>query len=42
MKVISVVGERLQFIEVTPLCRALTAADYEEVLVHTGQHYDQT
>jgi UDP-N-acetylglucosamine 2-epimerase len=41
MKVLSVVGARPQFIKAAPLCRALAVAGHEEVLVHTGQHYDQ-
>ena len=39
MKVISVVGARPQFIKAAPVCRALRAG-HEEVLVHSGQHYD--
>lgn len=39
MKVISVVGARPQFIKAAPVCRALRAA-HEEILVHSGQHYD--
>lgn len=40
MKVVSVVGARPQFIKAAPVCRALRAAGAEEILVHTGQHYD--
>jgi UDP-GlcNAc3NAcA epimerase len=39
MKVVSVVGNRPQFIKAAPLSRALASAG-EHVLVHTGQHYD--
>jgi len=39
MKVVSVVGARPQFIKAAPLCRALRS-HHEEVLVHSGQHYD--
>jgi UDP-N-acetylglucosamine 2-epimerase (non-hydrolysing) len=39
MKVLTVVGARPQFIKAFPVSRALRA-DHEEVLVHTGQHYD--
>ncbi|NIA24093.1 MAG: UDP-N-acetylglucosamine 2-epimerase (non-hydrolyzing) [Gammaproteobacteria bacterium] len=40
MKIVSVVGARPQFIKAGPVSRALTAAGAEEILVHTGQHYD--
>jgi UDP-N-acetylglucosamine 2-epimerase len=40
MKVLSIVGARPQFIKATPVGRALAAAGIEEVLLHTGQHYD--
>jgi UDP-N-acetylglucosamine 2-epimerase (non-hydrolysing) len=40
MKVLTVVGARPQFIKSFPMTRALQP-DHEEVLVHTGQHYDQ-
>jgi UDP-GlcNAc3NAcA epimerase len=39
MKVVSVVGNRPQFIKAAPLAAAL-AAVADHVLVHTGQHYD--
>lgn len=39
MKVISVVGARPQFIKAAAVCRALRA-NHEEILVHSGQHYD--
>lgn len=39
MKVVSVVGARPQFIKASPVCRALRR-DHEEILVHSGQHYD--
>jgi UDP-GlcNAc3NAcA epimerase len=40
VKVLSVVGNRPQFIKSAPLSVALLAAGIEEVVVHTGQHYD--
>jgi UDP-N-acetylglucosamine 2-epimerase len=40
MRVLSVVGNRPQFIKSAPLSVALGDAGIEEVVVHTGQHYD--
>jgi UDP-N-acetylglucosamine 2-epimerase len=40
MKVVTVVGARPQFIKAAPVGRALRDAGCLEVLVHTGQHYD--
>ena len=41
MKVVSVVGNRPQFIKSAPLSLALRDAGIEETVVHTGQHYDR-
>jgi UDP-GlcNAc3NAcA epimerase len=41
MKVLSVVGNRPQFIKSGPLSVALREAGVEEVVLHTGQHYDR-
>src|SRR5438067_111663 len=41
MRVLSVVGNRPQFIKSGPLSVALREAGIDEVVVHTGQHYDR-
>jgi UDP-N-acetylglucosamine 2-epimerase len=38
--VLTVVGARPQFIKAAPVCFALREAGIREILVHTGQHYD--
>jgi UDP-N-acetylglucosamine 2-epimerase len=41
MRVLSVVGNRPQFIKSAPLSVALRGRGIDEVLLHTGQHYDR-
>ena len=40
MRVLSVVGNRPQFIKSAPLSVALREAGIDDVVLHTGQHYD--
>jgi UDP-N-acetylglucosamine 2-epimerase len=41
MRVLSVVGNRPQFVKSAPLSVALRGRGIHEVLLHTGQHYDR-
>ncbi len=40
MRVVSIVGARPQFIKAATVSRALRAAGIDELIVHSGQHYD--
>ena len=40
MKIVTVVGNRPQFVKSAPLGEAFREAGLEEVVVHTGQHWD--
>jgi UDP-GlcNAc3NAcA epimerase len=41
VRVVTVVGNRPQFIKAAPLSEALRSAGIDEVVVHTGQHWDE-
>jgi len=41
IQIISVVGARPNFIKVAPIIKELNIAGIENILVHTGQHYDK-
>jgi UDP-GlcNAc3NAcA epimerase len=40
MRLVTVVGNRPQFVKSAPLSLAFRAAGIDEVVVHTGQHWD--
>ena len=40
MRFLTIIGARPQFIKAATVSRAITAAGLEEILVHTGQHFD--
>jgi UDP-N-acetylglucosamine 2-epimerase len=40
MRVLTVLGTRPQIVKAAPVSRALAAAGHEEIVLHTGQHYD--
>jgi UDP-GlcNAc3NAcA epimerase len=41
VKVLSIVGNRPQFVKAAPLAAALGERGIQEVVLHTGQHYDR-
>ncbi len=41
MKVVTIIGARPQFVKAAVVSEALKAAGHEEILVNTGQHYDE-
>lgn len=41
MKIMHIVGNRPQFIKLAPISRKLKSYQIEEVIIHTGQHYDE-
>ena len=42
MRVLTVIGARPQFIKAGPVSTALKKLGVDELIVHTGQHYDRS
>src|SRR5450755_2492273 len=40
MRIVHVIGARPNFMKAAPVVRALSSFDVEQIIVHTGQHYD--
>src|SRR4051794_33997883 len=40
-RILSVIGARPEIIQAAPVSAAMAAAQVDEILVHTGQHYDE-
>lgn len=41
MKIVTIIGARPQFIKASVVSRALLASGAKEVMVHTGQHFNE-
>ena len=41
MRVLTVIGARPQFVKAGPVSAALKKLGVDEIIVHTGQHYDR-
>lgn len=41
MKIVTIIGARPQFIKAATVSSSLSKNDIKEVMIHTGQHYDQ-
>ena len=41
MKLITIIGARPQFVKAAVLSREFEKSSIEEIIIHTGQHFDQ-